>query len=525
MPSALRPPPRLPVPTGHLGQPGPTRPPRPPLRHWVAATVAGLLAACAHTPEPSGSTASSPAVVLPSAWAASAPASTALPAEAPALDRAALASWWRWFDDPLLGDLVEQALQANTDLAAARARLLQARALRASQAATLSPQVGSSAGVTRTHSQSAATSGSAWQAGLDASWEVDFFGSQAAALRGREADVAAASATLAATRVAVSAEVGLAYLTLRGTRRQLRIAQDNLAAQQQTLALTRWRAQAGLASALDAEQARVSTEQLRATLPALEASIAQSEHRLAVLLGQAPAALRERLGASDRRPLATRELPAGLPAELLRQRPDLRAAEASIRAETERLSYRQAQRWPTFSLSGSLALKAATLGSLGAAGALVDSVAAAVNWPAWDGGTRRAAIDQQQAVLEQARISYRAAVLGALEDVENALTALAATRRELTAWTEANSAAQNALLLARQRYQAGLIDFGTLLDAQRSALSTDNSRASAETDLGLNLVRLYKALGGGWGESDAPPPSAPAASGSGSWSGSAATPS
>jgi NodT family efflux transporter outer membrane factor (OMF) lipoprotein len=496
------------------------RPPGSLARLGLAAACAGLIAACAQTPTAPttpGTTAASAPVAVPATWAAALPEpSPAAPPDAAqkaaqAADRSALASWWRQFDDPLLGSLVEEALQANTDLAAARAKLLQARALRASQAATLSPQVGSSAGVTRSHSQSAAASGTAWQAGLDASWEPDFFGAQAAALRGRDADLAAATASEAATRVSVSAEVGLAYLTLRGTRRQLRIAQDNLAAQEQTLTLTRWRAQAGLASALDAEQARLSTEQLRASLPALEASIAQSEHRLAVLLGQPPAALRERLGPSDRRPLATRELPTGVPADLLRRRPDLRAAEATARAEAERLAYRQGQRWPSFTLSGSLALKAATLGGLGAAGALVNSVAAAVDWPLWDGGSRSAAVDQQQAVLEQARIAYRAALLGALEDVENALTALAATRRELTAWTEAHTAAQIALLLARQRYQAGLIDFGTLLDAQRSALSTDRSRASAETDLGLNLVRLYKALGGGWSDDGAAPPAAPIA--------------
>ena len=139
-------------------------------------------------------------------------------------------------------------------------------------------------------------------------------------------------------------------------------------------------------------------------------------------------------------------------------------------------------------------------------------------------GTRGAAIDQQQAVLEQARVAYRAALLSALEDVENALTALAASRRELTAWTDAHTAAQNALLLARQRYQAGLIDFGTLLDAQRSALSTDRSRASTETDLGLNLVRLYKALGGGWSEEDAAAPT-PTSALPAARSASAATPS
>jgi multidrug efflux system outer membrane protein len=469
-------------------------------RFIPASLLPGLLVACA-SPAPTSPTSESP-LALPSAWtvAASAASASATDSAAPAaLDRPALARWWQQFDDPLLVALIDDALQGNTDLAVARARLDQARALRDSQAAGASPQLGSSAGLSRSHTRS--TGGiSSWQAGLDASWEPDFFGAQSSALRGRELDVAASAADLATTRMTVAAEVGIAYATLRGSRAQWRIARDNLAAQEQTLALTRWRAQAGLASTLDAEQARLSTEQLRANLPALEASIAQSEHRLAVLLGLPPAALRERLGSDDRLPASARDLPAGVPAELLRQRPDVRAAELAILAETERLTQRHAQRWPSFRLSGSLALKAATLSGLGGAGALVSSVAAAVDWPIWDGGTRRAAIDQQRAVLAQAQASYRAAVLTALEDVENALSSLGATRAQLNSLGEAHNAAQNALLLARQRWQAGLIDFGTLLDAQRSALSADNSLASARTNERLNLIRLYKALGGGWEE-------------------------
>jgi NodT family efflux transporter outer membrane factor (OMF) lipoprotein len=423
-------------------------------------------------------------------------------AAGPALDPTALARWWQQFDDPLLSALVDEAWQGNTDLAAARARLAQARALRDSQAAGSSPQLGSSAGVSR--NQTRQSGSSSWQAGLDASWEPDFFGGQSAALRARELDVAGSAADLATTRMAVAAEVGIAYVTLRGTRRQLTIARENLATQEQTLQLAQWRAQAGLVSSLDAAQARLSTAQLRANLPALESSIAQTEHRLALLLGRPPASLRERLGRSDTLPTSGRELPAGVPAEVLRLRPDLRAAELAIRAEAERLAARQADRWPSFSLSGSLALKAATLSGLGGAGALASAVAAAVNWPIWDGGARSAAMAQQQAVLDQANVAYRAAVLGALEDVENALTALGATRRESMAREEAREIAANTLLLARQRYQAGLIDFGSLLDAQRSALAADTSLANARSDLSLNLIRLYKALGGGWGDDGNP---------------------
>lgn len=449
-----------------------------------------VLAACAAAPVPE------PAAPrgVPAVWSAAAVA----PAR---LDRAALAQWWRQFDDPLLTALIDEAWQGNTDLATAQARLAQARALRDSQSASAAPQLGSSAGVSRTRTGLSGGSGSStWQAGLDASWEPDFFGGSAAALRGREQDVKAAQANLATTRMTVAAEVGLAYVALRGNRRQLAIAEDNLQAQEQTQSLTRWRAQAGLASTLDAEQARLSTEQLRATLPALRAAIAQSEHRIAVLLGLPPAALRERLGSGDRVPQALADLPAGVPVDVLRLRPDVRAAEATWQAEAERLGARRAERWPSFLLSGSLALKAATLSALGASRALVGTVAAAVDWPLWDGGARVAAIAQQQAVRDAADAAWRAAVLTALEDVENALTTLAATRAELQSLTAAREAAANALLLARQRWQAGLIDFGTLLEAQRSALSADKSLAAAQADGASNLIGLYKALGGGWSD-------------------------
>lgn len=275
----------------------------------------------------------------------------------------------------------------------------------------------------------------------------------------------------------------------------------------QTQDLTGWRAQAGLGSTLDAEQARASTEQLRASLPVLQASIANSEHRLGVLLGQAPAALHERLGASDRIPALTAALPPGVPADLLRRRPDLQAAELSLRAELARLDSAQAARWPTFSLSGSLALQAATLAGLTSSGAWLATLGAAVNWPLLDGGSRAARIEAQDAVQAQTRLAYQAAVLGALEDVENALANVEGTQRQGEALTRATAAARNAQTLATYRYQAGLIDFGTLLDAQRTLLSLENAQASAQTQQSLYLVQLGKALGGDWSEpaaADAP---------------------
>lgn len=481
--------------------PAPT-PPR--LRRPAAASLwligAALLAGCAAAPAPESRGSTFPD--LPAAWtgpadAASAPGQgAAAPAALSAAEAAALAQWWQQFDDPLLGELVTQALVANLDLAAAQARLEQVRALRDSQAAQAALQLGSSAGVG--HSRNRSGGSERWNAALDASWEPDFFGRQAQALRARDWDLAAARADLHATRTAVAAEVGIAYLSLRSQQQLLRIAGENLAAQQQTLALVGWRAQAGLVASLEAEQARAATAQLRASLPALQDGIAQSEHRLALLLGQPPAALRARLGAGRALPSAAAPLPLGVPADLLRRRPDLQAAEATLRAEAERLGAAQAQRWPSLRLSGSLTLQAATLAGLSGAGAWAAAAAAAIDGTLWDGGARDAAIGQQRAQLDSARIAARAALLKALEDVENALGAQAAAQRQAEALAEARDAAHRALLLARHRWQAGLVDFGTLLEAQRSALSTDSSWVAARRDEQFARIRLYKALGGGW---------------------------
>lgn len=460
----------------------PHRPPAAALPWLLGASLA--LAGCSHLPEPAPTVAAPP---LPGQW--SQPGT--------ARDPAQLARWWRLFDDPLLAALVEQALQASIDVRSASATLGQARALRDLSAAGRQPQadVGASAG----RSRSGGVRGNSLRTGLDASWELDLFGATAQALRGAEADARTAAADLATVQLAIAGEVGQAYVQLRGYRLQQALAEQNLAAQLETLRLTQWRAQAGLVSSLDAEQARATAEQTRASLPAYTNNIAQTEHRLAVLLALPPKALGERLGPATTVPMAAAAaLPLGVPAETLRARPDVRAAESAIAAETARLAQRRAQALPSFSVSGSLAMQAATAAALTGGGAVVSSIAAAVSWPLWDGGANRAQQAAQQAVLDRSRIAYEAAVLTALEDVENALAALGASQAQRASLEAANDAAQNALLLARHRYQAGLVDFTTLLEAQRTALNVSISLANARTSESLNLVLLFKGLGGGW---------------------------
>lgn len=440
--------------------------------------------------------------------AASAAARTPTDAGTPAIATLpVLSRWWQQFDDPQLGALVEEALSGNPGLASAWARVAQARALREQAAAALAPQLGLSASLTRQRSSGSTTTVLAPQ--LSASWELDASGRLAATERGAAADLAATEATLLASAHSLAGEVALAQVALRGNQARRALVQASLEAQQQTLQLTQWRAQAGLASTLDVEQARASLEQTRAQRPAWDTAIAQGEHALAVLLGLEPKALQARLGRDGRLPapgeaLATldRQLEAGVPAELLRRRPDLVAAEATISAELARLDARQAARRPDFALSGTLGWRALTLAALGGSGALVATLAASVDWPVHDGGLLAAQVEAQQAVLEQARLNWRAATLTAAQDAEDSLAAAAGSRAQARALGEAVTAATQALALARQRYQAGLIDFTTLLDAQRTLLTLQTSQVGAEVDLRQNLIRLFKALGGGLSAAD-----------------------
>lgn len=437
------------------------------------------LAGCATAPPESRPPA--PAAETPAAWSASLPAATG----------------WRGFGDPLLEALVAESLAANTDLQVAQAALAQARAQRDVVAAAQSPQVGSSASAGR--SRNAGFTTNSVKLGLDASWEVDLFGARRNATAAAELGAAASEATLAATRLAVAGNTALAYLQWLGTREQIAIARESVASQEETLQIVQWRVAAGLASSLDAEQAKTTLEQTRAQLPALQKTLSADEHQLAVLTGRAPAALASRLAAAPATLPALPGLPpAAMPAELLRQRPDVRAAELKVQAELATLAQRDAERLPSFSVSGNLGWAAATLGALGGPATLAAGVVAAIDWPLVDGGAAKARVALQQAVLDGARASYQAAVLAALQDVEDNLAALATGTERVAALERAAEAAANALLLARHRYQAGLVDFTTLLDAQRSVLSARDSLAGARTELWLAHVRLAKALGGAW---------------------------
>jgi outer membrane protein, multidrug efflux system len=407
-----------------------------------------------------------------------------------------LSQWWQAFDDPVLVDLVERSQQANTRIQLAQAALRQARAQRDVSAASLAPSVGSSASARR--NPGAGSDGNTFAAGLDASWELDLFGANRRGVDAGDATAAASAASLGDVQVSIAAEVALNYITLRSAQQRLGIATQNLASQADTLQITQWRVQAGLATSLESEQARAAVEQTRAQLPLLQTQIAQSRHALAVLVAQAPDALSAQLDAVAPVPQARGDIALAFPADTLRQRADVRAAELQAVAALARVAQADAQRLPSFQIGGSLGLSALTLAGLTNGASLTSALLASVSLPVFDGGAIRAQVGVQQAALDQARASYQGTILTALQEVEDALVTLRQDRARLVNLQAAADAAGNAALLARQRYSSGLVDFQTVLDTQRTQLNAQDSVASTVATVSADHVRLYKALGGGW---------------------------
>ncbi|MBI5656170.1 MAG: efflux transporter outer membrane subunit [Geobacter sp.] len=412
-----------------------------------------------------------------------------------------LSQWWQRLNDPLLTGLVEEAFQTSLDLRSAQARLREARARRSVATADRFPSVTASGSASRSRSSEDTGSGNTnnlFSVGFDASWELDLFGGIRRSVEAATADLESSAASLQETRVSLAAEVALNYVEVRSLQSRLGIARANLASQTETLQLTDWRAQAGLVNSQDVEQARSLREQTRAQVPSLETSLAEAEHRLDILLGKVPGTLHQRLAAAGSLPVVPDRVAVGIPADTLRQRPDVRAAEQTLAAETARVGVAEAARYPTFTLSGSIGLEALTVGALGNSGSAASSLFAGITAPVFNAGRLRNQVEIQDAVREQAQVAYEQTVLNALQDVENGLVALARTRERGEALASAAESARNASILARQRYGAGLIDFQSVLDTERSVLTIEDSLASTRADGVLALIRLYKALGGGW---------------------------
>jgi len=416
-------------------------------------------------------------------------------------DPQALASWWTTLNDPELSSLMERAVAGNLNLREARARIREARARRGIARADLFPTLETTGSAMKSGSSEDTGTGKIrefYAAGFDAGWELDLFGGVRRSVEAAEADIQTIREDLRDVLVSLTAEVALNYIEVRTYQKRLAVTEANLKIQQETYRLIQSRYQAGLDDELAVQQARSNLESTRSQIPTLRTSLEASKNRIAVLLSEQPGALHEQLETYKPMPVVPLDVAVGVPADTLRRRPDIRKAERELAAQTARIGVATAELYPKFTLSGSIGLEALSLGNLIAAGSRTFSIGPRIIWPIFNAGSIRANIEVQSALQEQTMIQYESTVLGALEEVENALVAYVEEQIRRASLREAADAAQQALELAQYKYQTGLIDFITVLDAQRSLLSYEDQLAQSAGSITSNLVRLYKALGGGW---------------------------
>jgi outer membrane protein, multidrug efflux system len=411
-----------------------------------------------------------------------------------------LSHWWERFNDPLLTRLIDEASASNLDLAVASSRLVQARESLVQARAGLVPTVGASGSVGRTVGDG--NDRTSLSVGADASWEIDLFGRIRRGIEAAGADAEGVYYDREALRVAIAAELATNYVQARLAQERLTLARENLAIADDNLQIAGWRVQAGLASSLDSEQARGARAQTAAAIPGLEQSFASATYRIAVLTGRAPGTLTAALGEVKPVPRGPRDVAVGIPADTLRQRPDIRSSERALAAATARIGVAEAQLYPGLRLSGNIGTAAFSVGGL--FNAITGSILAGIDQTLFDGGRLRSQLRSQQAATEGALASYRQSVLTGLEDVENALLALNTARRRQVEFATALDAANNSAILARIQYRSGLTSFDQLLDVERSLVSARDGLASSRADESLALVQLYRALGGGWDPTAAP---------------------
>jgi multidrug efflux system outer membrane protein len=429
----------------------------------------------------------------------------------------ALLAWWQAFHDPILNTLVQWAQNSNLDLQQAEARIRQARAARGVAGAPLWPQVDASALYQKSQGSSEALGGGAiatagggvkelFQVGLDASWELDIFGGTRRNIEAATADLKAAVEDRRDVLITLAGDVGTNYINLRGFQQQVAIAKNNLEAQKRTARITHKRFEAGFVSRLDVANADAQVATTESQIPVLESSAQAAIFSLGVLLGREPAVLARELATATPLPPTPPEVPVGLPSDILRRRPDIRRAEAQLHAATARIGVATADLFPKFSLTGSFGFSSSELTKLGnLANSKFWSFGPSVTWPIFAGGRIWWNIKVQDALQEQALLTYQKTVLTALKEVETALVAYAKEQEHRRSLAEAVASNRQAVDLSMKLYLAGKTDFLNVLTAQRSLYVTEDALTQSTRSLATNLIALYKALGGGWEKGDNAP--------------------
>ncbi|HXK22662.1 MAG TPA: efflux transporter outer membrane subunit [Myxococcota bacterium] len=444
-----------------------------------------------------------PDIDTPETWGEIAP-STA-PGHSEAVAEGAPTAWWITFGDPLLSSIIERTLRSNLTLQQAEARVIEARSLRRIAAADLWPNLNASGSYTRAKTSKnglGALHPGHWyhlfQAGFDANWEIDVFGGNRRAVEAADASLEAAQDDRNAVLVSLMGEVGLEYVTYRSLQQRIALTSDNLEAQRQTLDLTRRLFDAGLAPELDVQRAAAQVATTASTLPPLQQEAAQALHSLGVLVGQPPMALASELDAVGPIPQPPPQIAVGIPSDLLLRRPDVARAERQLAAQTAEIGVATRDLFPRFFLSGIGDLQSIHSEDFFKWESRLVSFGPSVTWPVFSGGRIRANIELQNETQQELLAAYRDAVLVAFQDVEDALAGFSQQQAARDQLGDAVDANQRATDLARQLYGQGLTDFLTVLVAQVNLLTTQDSLAQSERDVALQLIALYKALGGGW---------------------------
>jgi NodT family efflux transporter outer membrane factor (OMF) lipoprotein len=430
-------------------------------------------------------------------------------------------TWWTVFDDATLTSLIERARTSNLSLREAVWRVEEARALRGIVAGQRVPQVGVSGDATRSEvSKNGPVGGllpdelveaqDLYDLGVGASWEIDLWGRVRRQVEAADAEMQASVEDYRDVLVTLFAEVASNYVNVRAFQERLRYARTNVEGQENTLQLTQDRFDAGLVSALDVAQAESNLANTKALIPALELQLALALNRLAVLLGTSPGALDGELSGENPIPVEPEAVITGLPADLLRQRPDIRSAERRLAAQTARVGVATAELYPQFSLSGFLGLQSTEAGDLFSSDSVNWSIGLPVRWRIFEGGALRSQIAAEKARTARLIASYEQTVLVALEEVEDAMITYQKEVARRARLAESVDATQRSLELVLTQYTAGLTDFQNVLDTQRSLLQREDEFAESEGVVINALVALYRALGGGWDPDTAQLPVAPA---------------
>jgi multidrug efflux system outer membrane protein len=429
-----------------------------------------------------------------------------------AVDDVALSHWWSVFGDPELTSLEERALKANLDLRKAEAEIRQARANRDYYKSNLFPNVsgtltgggsrtvsGTSSFGGSTSASSAGISGGSNSLEFQASWEPDIFGAIRKNVASYGATLQSQEENLRNVMVTLTGEVALNYIDVRSYQAQLAVTKSTLVTYRDTYDMTVEKRDSGLSTDLDVQQALETVQSTEADIPTLETSLRKSLDAISVLLARRPGAVDAEL--SEVKPIITipPEIAVGIPGDLIRRRPDVRVAERQYAAQWMQVGVAKANMYPTLTLGGAFTTSANAFLNVFTPGATaISSVTGSLQQTLLNRRALKAQLRLQNALLDQGEVAYESTVLGAIQDVEDALKAFEAEQARQKALTGAADSAKNAAEMSRSLYSSGLKDFLTVLDSERTELSARNRLVQSDATVAENLVRLYKAMGGGW---------------------------